>query len=76
MCAFLDAPIISIAQGAELLARYGSDVRTAGVVPLELWKLPAPKIPPRSKVRTQFQNAGTATAKIECDSLVTLMVGH
>jgi hypothetical protein len=36
MCAFSDAPIISIAQGAELLARYGCDVRTAGVVPLEL----------------------------------------
>jgi len=34
--ASLDADTISIAQGAELLARNGSDARTTGVVPLEL----------------------------------------
>src|SRR4029450_11141299 len=45
------------------------------------WQLPAPKIPPRSKARTQKKNAALLTGykttgrrprEIECDSLVTL----
>jgi hypothetical protein len=50
------ANTISIAQGAELLARYGSDARTTGVVPLELGNCRHRKYP-RSKAETQYSLA-------------------
>jgi hypothetical protein len=56
-CTSLGAPILSQSpQGAELLARYGSDARTTGVVPLELGNCGHRKYP-RSKAETQYSLA-------------------
>jgi hypothetical protein len=76
LCLFRRADTISIAQDAQLLARYGSDARTTGRRSLAIAGIDLRGVKPRRYKRMPHSSLATRARRrpreIECDSLVTL----